>query len=143
DHVSFAALSGMTGAGDDSSDPYHDSYSWDGSASTSPGDSTVTAYNGAGTPSNATFTVTKDTDAPTGQALALTNGAGYYTSASVALSPSDGSDAGAGLELGSRVYERDEADLSGGSCGSFSGSWTAVSNPDTSVQSGKCYVYRL
>src|SRR5207245_10104797 len=41
------------------------------------------------------------------------------------------------------VNGRDAGCLAGWLCGSGSGSWTVGSNPDTTVQSGKCYVYRL
>ena len=50
--------------------------------------------------------------------------------------------AGSGLDTSSRLYERDSATLTNGSCGAFSGSWTTVSNPDATVASGSCYRYR-
>ena len=71
--------------------------------------------------------------------------AGYYTSLSVPVTLNGGSDGGSGVASGSSVVERDEATLSGGSCGSFSGSWTTTTlsaGNDTSVQNGKCYEYR-
>src|SRR5207342_2824429 len=91
---------------------------------------------------NGPFTLTQDSTAPSGQTLALVGGP-YYTSTSVSLTAGDGSDAGAGLDTSSRLYERDSATLTNGSCGSFSGSWTTVSNPDTTVASGNCYRYRF
>ena len=47
DRVTFPALGGMTGGGDDSSSPYQGSYSWT-SASSASGSQTVTAHNNAG-----------------------------------------------------------------------------------------------
>src|SRR5439155_26267952 len=72
-------------------------------------------------------------------------GGPYYTSLSVPLTLSDGSDAASGLYTSSAIVERDVATLSGGSCGSYSGSWSTVSlvsGADTSVTSGHCYKYR-
>ena len=104
----------------------------------------VTAANNAGLASAATtFTVTPDSSVPTGQSVALSGGP-YYTSLSVALTPTDGSDTGSGLDTSTRVYERDTGTLSNGTCSGFPGTWgTTVSNPDTSVVSGNCYRYRL
>ena len=80
---------------------------------------------------------------PTGQSVALSGGP-YYTSLSVALTPTDGSDTGSGLDTSTRVYERDTGTLSNGACSGFPGTWgTTVSNPDASVVSGNCYRYRL
>ena len=104
----------------------------------------VTASNNAGLASAATsFTVTPDSSVPTGQSVALFGGP-YYTSLSVALTPTDGSDTGSGLDTSTRVYERDTGTLSNGACSGFPGTWgTTVSNPDASVVSGNCYRYRL
>src|SRR5439155_969853 len=90
----------------------------------------VTASNNAGLTSSATsFTVTPDSIVPTGQSVALSGGP-YYTSLSVALTSSDGSDTGSGLDTSTRVHERDDGTLSNGSCISFAGTWaTTVSSP--------------
>src|SRR4029077_8465415 len=58
---------------------------------------------------------------------------------------SNGSDAGAGLDLSSAVLERDSASLSNGTCASFSGTWTQITlvgGADTTVTNGHCYRYR-
>src|SRR5205823_7307860 len=61
-----------------------------------------------------------------------------------ALTPTDGTDSGSGLDVTSRVYQRDEIGLTGATCNTFPGTWAVtVSNPDTTVQNGKCYRYRL
>jgi len=142
--VAFPALAGMTGGGDDLSSPYQGAYDWTAS-STASGAQTATAHNGAGLTRNGTFTVTPDTTAPSGHSVAISGGAGWVTGGSVTLLPTDGSDdvGGAGLDLSSRVYERESAPLAAGSCGSWSGTWTTVPNPDGSIVSGSCYRYRL
>src|SRR5205085_4887468 len=112
-------------------------YSWDASATAS-GSKTVTVTNGAALTSTDTFTVTSDTTAPSGESVSLVGGP-YYTSLSVPLTLSNGSDAGSGLDASSAVVERDSAVLSNGSCGSFSGTWTQVTlvgGADTTVTSG-------
>src|SRR5207302_3589234 len=89
-------------------------------------------------------TVTPDTTAPTGQTVALGGGT-YYTTLSIPLTLGNGSDSGSGLDASSGIVERDSASLSGGSCGSFSGSWSTVNlvgGADTSVTTGHCYHYR-
>ena len=142
--LNFPAVSGMTGGGDDSSSPYQGSYTWTNSTSAS-GTQTVTSYNGASTTSSATFTVTKDTTAPTGASSALSGGP-WYTTLSVPLTLGNGSDSGAGIDATSQIVERDSATLSNGNCGTFSGSWSAVTlagGADTTVTSGNCYRYRL
>ena len=71
--------------------------------------------------------------------------AGYYTSNSVAVTKNGGSDGAAGVDGTTSVLERDVANLSNGSCGSFSGSWTTVTlsaGSDTGVTNGHCYEYR-
>jgi len=140
--LAFPALTGMTGGGDDAASPYEGTYDWT-AASTAAGAQTVTAYNGADLTRSAGFTVTPDTTAPTGHSVAVSGGAGWLTSGSVSLIPADGSDGGAGLDTGSRVYERESAPLAAGSCGAWSGTWTTVANPDATIASGNCYRYRL
>jgi hypothetical protein len=142
DRLGFPTLAGATGGGDDLSSPYASTYDWT-SATTATGTQTVTARNGAGLTQTADFTVAQDTAAPTGHSVAVSGGAGWVTGGSVALVPTDGADGGAGLDTASRVYEREDAPLTAGSCGAWSGSWTAVANPDNTIASGFCYRYRL
>src|SRR5439155_5328926 len=125
------------------SSPYSQTYSWTASASAS-GSKTVISTNGAGLTGTSAFTVTPDTTAPSGESVALVGGP-YYTSLSVPLTLSNGSDAGSGLDTSSAIVERDSATLSGGTCGSFSGNWSTVSlvsGADTTVTSGHGYKYR-
>src|SRR5438445_10114479 len=64
---------------------------------------------------------------------------------SVAVTANGGTDSGSGVAGGSRQIQRDVANLTNGSCGSFSGSWTnvtLVAGADTSVTNGHCYEYR-
>src|SRR5581483_176916 len=141
--LNFPAIGGMTGGGDDTTSPYQGSYTWTSTTSAS-GSQTVTSTSNAGLAATATFTVTPDTAAPTGQTVALSGGP-YYTSASVPLTLSNGSDAGSGVDASTGIVERDSAALSNGSCGAYSGSWTQVTlvgGADTSVASGSCYRYR-
>ena len=139
--VAFPAIANVSGGGADASSPYEMDYTW-GASTSATGNQNVTATNNAGlTSANGPFTLTQDATAPTGQTLALVGGP-YYTSLSVSLSAGDGSDGGSGLDTSSRLYERDSATLTNGSCGAFSGSWTTVANPDATVASGSCYRYR-
>ncbi|MCA1684078.1 MAG: hypothetical protein LC708_02995, partial [Actinobacteria bacterium] len=116
-----------------------------GASTTAPATSrTVSSTNGAGTNSaDTTYAITADTTAPSVNAPGVT--AGYYTSNSVAVTKSGGSDGGAGVDGTTSVLERDVANLANGSCGSFAGSWTTVSlsgGSDTGVTNGHCYEYR-
>jgi hypothetical protein len=86
-----------------------------------------------------------DSTAPTGGSITYTNG--YLTTASVALTVDDGTDA-SGIDTSSRIVERDSAALSGGVCGSF-GSFSTISPigtypnlTDSTVLNGNCYQYR-
>ncbi|MCL5003734.1 MAG: chitobiase/beta-hexosaminidase C-terminal domain-containing protein [Patescibacteria group bacterium] len=97
---------------------------------------------------NGTLTVNApaDTTAPTGGSITYTDG--YYTSASVALTVNDGTDAGSGINTASRIMQRKSAALAAGTCGSF-GSFSTIapsgSYPnftDNSVISGNCYQYQ-
>jgi hypothetical protein len=124
--------------------PYDsNSFSWAAGTATSPTVDVTAADNAGNTSAATTLTFTNDTTAPSVTAPTLT--AGYYTSLSVPVALNGGSDGGSGLAAGSSVVQRDEATLSGGSCGSFSGSWTTITlsaGNDTGVQNGKCYQYR-
>jgi hypothetical protein len=145
--VNFPSLSGFSSGGGDvnAPGPYQTSYSWSGAVGAS-GSQDVTAYNNASLTRAGAFTVTPDITAPSGQTISLTSvpASGYYTTASVGLTISNGSDGGSGVDVSSVAIERDEATLSAGTCGAFPGTWaTTVSTPDTSVVSGKCYRYRV
>ncbi|HEU4840416.1 MAG TPA: chitobiase/beta-hexosaminidase C-terminal domain-containing protein, partial [Ilumatobacteraceae bacterium] len=106
----------------------------------------VTAENAAGLVSDPTsFTVTADGAAPTGASATVAGGA--TSSLSVAVATNGGTDAGSGVDAGSLVVERQEADLDNGdgTCDAFGG-WTTVTltaGADTGVVSGKCYRYRV
>ena len=116
-----------------------------GAATTAPSTArTVSSTNGAGTNSaNATYTIAADTTSPSVTAPGVT--AGYYTSNSVPVTKNGGSDGGSGVNNATSIVERDVANLSNGSCASFSGSWTTVTlsgGNDTTVTNGHCYQYR-
>jgi len=66
-----------------------------------------------------------------------------YATGAVTVTADSGSDSISGVNAASAVLQRDEATLTKGSCGSFSGSWSAVSSPDSTVGDGHCYAYRL
>src|SRR5204862_1557031 len=139
--VAFPSLAGYTdfsgGASTDTTSLYGSvTYSWSAGATGNPDAQTLTATNGAGATGTTTVAITPDSTAPTGQAAALGGGT-YYSSLSVPLTLSNGSDSGSGIDAGSGVVERDSATLSGGTCGTFSGSWTTVTlsgGADTTVQ---------
>lgn len=89
--------------------------------------------------------ITVDATAPTGGSINYTNG--YRTTASVALTASDGTDSVSGINTGSRIFQRRSATMTNNNCGTYS-SWTAV-NPtgtypnftDGAVATGNCYQY--
>src|SRR5207253_9983933 len=59
--------------------------------------------------------------------------------------PGNGTDGGAGGDPARGIAARGSSELSGGTCGSYSGSWTPVTlvgGADTTVLSGNCYRYR-
>jgi hypothetical protein len=142
----ISALSGWSGStgGADLSSPYSSptNYTWTAGA-VAAGSRTITATNNAQLNGTDAITISDDTTAPS--VTAPTVAAGYYTSLSVPVTLNGGTDGGSGLASGSSVVQRDETTLSGGSCGSFGGSWTTVTlsgGADTTVQNGKCYQYR-
>ena len=135
--VAFPVVFGADSSSDSTS-PYSATYSWTAAAGAS-GPNTVTATNGAALPSSDTFTVTPDTSAPSGGSVSYASG---YAAGSVTVTTADGTDGGSGINAASRLLERDAVSLSNGVCGSFTGAWTTVTSPDSTVASGNCYLYR-
>ncbi|HEY8844671.1 MAG TPA: Ig-like domain-containing protein [Gaiellaceae bacterium] len=139
-HVAFPAISGVTGGGNVAVSPWVKTYTWNSSSSAS-GAQNVTSVNNAGlTSANAPFTVTADAAGPSGGSVSYAGG--FTSSTSVSITTADGTDSGAGVDTTTRLIERDSATLTNGTCGSFSGSWTTVTSPNT-VTTGNCYVYRF
>ena len=139
--VAFPAIANVTGGGTDASSPYEMDYTW-GASTAATGNQNVTAHNNAGLDERQ-----RALHADTGfdrphRPDARARGRPLLHDRSVSLTAGDGSDGGSGLDTSSRLYERDSATLTNGTCGAFSGSWTTVSNPDTTVASGNCYRYR-
>jgi hypothetical protein len=98
----------------------------------------------------ATYTTTNtakiDTAAPTGGSVTYTNG--YFTTASVALTAADGTDAASGINTSSRIVQRRGATLSAGTCGTY-GSYATITPTgtypnftDATVATGNCYQYQ-
>ena len=138
DKVTFPALTGMTGGGDDSSSPYQDTYSWTASSSAG-GAQGVVSHNNAGLTASSSFTATPDTAPPS---TGFVNYPGGYQTGSVTITTDDGTDALSGVNAATGVIERDSTPLVEGSCDPFPGSWITVTSPDTTIQSGNCYRYR-
>jgi hypothetical protein len=148
--VAFPDVSGTSGwtgstGGTDTSSPYASSakYTWTANA-TAPGAKQITATNGSGLTATKAITINADSVAPTGQTIAL-NGGPSFTTLSVPLTISRGTDIGAGLDTSKDVVERASAPLASGTCGTF-GSFAAVTlsnGADTTVTSGNCYRYQL
>jgi hypothetical protein len=138
--VAFPSLAGMSGGGDVTTTPYTATYNWTASATAS-GSQTVTATSNAGGASTSAFTVTPDTTAPSGQTAAIVGGP-WFTSTSVGIATTNGSDAGSGLATGTALLERASATLANGTCGSFGAYAGSFTSPDTTVVSGRCYRYR-
>jgi hypothetical protein len=139
--VAFPSISNVTGGGTLTSAPYQMDYTW-GSSTSDSGSHNVTATNGVGSTSSASFTLTPDSTAPSGQSITLTGAsAPYYTSASVTFTLGDGSDGGSGLDTSSRTVTRETGTLSNGSCSGFTADPGTYSSPDTSVSNGHCYRY--
>src|SRR5207253_2258973 len=135
--ITFPAISGLTGGGDDTTSPYSTTYSWSASA-TAAGSQPVTATSGSGRTNSSTFVLQPDPAGPHGGSVSYTDG--YNTTGTVSVSTADGVDDLAGIDTSSRLLERQTATLSGGSCGSF-GAWATVTSPDT-LASGLCAQYR-
>ncbi len=138
DKVNFPSLTGMTGGGDDSSSPYQGAYSWTASSSAS-GSQTVNSVNNAGLSTSTPFTASPDTAPPSTGFVSYPAG---YASGSVTITTDDGTDALSGVNAATGVLERDETNLVGGNCDPFTGAWSVVSSPDSTITSGNCYRYR-
>jgi hypothetical protein len=105
----------------------------------------VFATNWQGRESAKSAKVTIDTTPPSGGSVTYTNG--WYTTASVSVSFTPGSDSGSGIATESGLLQRASAPLAAGSCGSYGEFATIASNPsspysDTGVSAGSCYQYR-
>src|SRR5207249_7958346 len=122
--LNFPSVSGMTGGGDDTTSPYTSPYTWDQHTPAN-ASQTVSSTPGASSTATATFTVTKDTTAPSSQSVSLTGGP-WYKIGRASRRERGESDGGSGLDSSTQVVERDSTTLSGGTCGSFSGSWTSA-----------------
>src|SRR6056297_1668349 len=89
-----------------------------------------------------------DTVSPSGGSISYIDG--YSTSSSIEIDLSDGTDSTSGISTSSRLLQRKEANLNGGSCGSFnsfsnlaSGSdITYSTHTDSALSNDTCYQYR-
>jgi hypothetical protein len=135
--IVFPAVFGSDG-GDDVASPFEAEYVWAAPASVS-GPQTVTAVNGWGITSDATFTITPDTTAPANGSIGYADG--YDADGSIAVAGAHGTDAQSGVNPSSARLERETATLAAGDCGAF-GSFEPVSSPD-SPGTGRCARYRL
>ncbi len=119
-------------------------YTWT-SGPSNPTGYTISFADLAGNTGSQPVTFTVDNTAPTGGSVSYTNG--YFTSASVAVTLGQGTDAGAGVNASSGVLQRASASLSDDNCGSFGSFSTIQSNPsspfsDTGVSNTSCYKYQ-
>ena len=148
-NVTFDAIPTITGNGSDLSSPYQSTdvgaYSWT-TSSTFSGIANATCYSNTNISNTTSYTVTLDTTAPTGGSISYTDG--YYLSAGVQLTLSDGTDAASGVNASNTKILRKSASLINNSCGSY-GSWSQIgsmdpSSPynDTSVSNSNCYQYQ-
>ncbi len=89
-----------------------------------------------------------DTTPPSGGSITYTNG--YQNSTTIVLTVNDGTDSGSGVNTTSRIVQRKDATLSGGSCGSYgsfatvttSGTYPTFTDASGTVSSGSCYQYQ-
>jgi hypothetical protein len=147
--ITFPILTGFTsGGGADPTSPYSTTYAWsDAAAAGAAGARTVTATNGAGLTSSATFTVVADTTTPTGGALSANGGAAYNTTGTVAVTRTNyvETPSSSASGLASSTLTRETATLSGNVCGVFGGATTVTitgGNDSQSLATG-CYRYVL
>jgi len=154
--VAWPAPAGFTGGGVDTVAPFGTVYTW--AAATGAGAQTVTATNGSGLTSAASFTLVRDVTAPAGGALTVNGTAASAVGTSSTVStPSftigartDFTEAlsGAAAGLASSTLVRDQATLTGATCGA---TWTTattltgtpVQNAGSGIATGNCYRYTL
>ncbi|MDP9819375.1 LamG-like jellyroll fold domain-containing protein [Spirilliplanes yamanashiensis] len=122
-------------------------YAWSSANPAAPGTKPVTATNAAGLVSAAaSFTATADNAGPTGGGVDHADGA---SPATVTVTFSAGTDAGAGVNGTSGTLQRAVATLTGSTCGAF-GAFATVTggtNPaspfsDATPTTGRCYTYQ-
>jgi hypothetical protein len=157
DRVNFPDLSGsgITGGGDDTSDPYSTSYSWNGS-STAASNPNITSFNRAGLSSTTPFDVAIDNTAPTGGAFSANgtaaDGAGTtsYLNSGTTLAISGRADwveaqAPTASGLASSTLTVRSAQLSANGCVGGFGSADTIAPGTTSiaVTTGNCYLLTL
>jgi hypothetical protein len=143
--VDFPDVFGADGASGTSTSH---TYAWTASDIDCCGAYTVNLTDAGADAKSHSFNLVRDVTAPTGQSVALNGGPNFVT-AFVPLTFTQGTDGppstSAGVDGASGVVERDSAPLSGGTCGSFSGTWTPITlttGGDATVTTGNCYVYR-
>ena len=90
-------------------------------------------------------TIKIDTTAPSGGSVSYTNG--YFTTTSVDITYTTGTDGASGLATATGKLQRASADLSNGTCGDFTAFSDLVtefdgSHTDTTVTTAKCYKYQ-
>jgi hypothetical protein len=140
--VEFPSVStpGFTGTGaSDGLAPYEsNSYSFGSTNMTAPAPADVVVTDLAGNTGSTELSFIRDTDPPSGGDVSYSDG--YDADGSVAITTADGMDSAAGIDVDSRLLERQTAPLANGSCGAF-GSWTQVTSPDL-LPSGTCARYR-
>jgi hypothetical protein len=143
--VNFPSPSSLSGCGDDTASPYSCAFNFT-TSTTQNGAVTITSYDNVNNTNTCAYTLTRDITAPAGGSISYTDG--WYTTTSVAVSFTNGTDTGSGMA--SRMLQRREASLQDGTgnCAAF-GTWSDLAaNPassphtDTTVASGKCYQYR-
>src|SRR5207302_4635999 len=138
--VDFPSVANVTGGGTLTGTPYQMDYTW-GSSTTDSASHNVTATNGAGLTSAASFSLTPDSSAPSGQSITLTGAGAPHYSGAVSFSLGDGSDSGSGLDTSTRTVTRESASLSGDSCGTFTADSGTFTSPDNTVTGSHCYRY--
>lgn len=122
-----------------------ETYSWSAANPSAPGTKTITVTNRAGASAGTGFTLTADATGPSGGAISYANGSISTTSTAVTLT--NGTDAGSGLNAASGILQRASAPIASGACGSFGAFAQVALDPgptfsDTGLEDSKCYQYR-
>ncbi len=154
--VAWPAPAGFTGGGTDATAPFGTAYTW--TTATGAGAQTVTATNGSGLAGAASFTLVRDVTAPVGGALTVNGTAASAAGTASSISTPSftiglrtdfaETQTGAASGLASSTLVRDQATLSGATCGT---TWTTATtlvgapaqNAASGIASGTCYRYTL